>query len=94
MNSTLTKYDEIKKLRDFCVEHAIVCTFEHLLDGWCIRFNCGADVVQHIGSYGSNKGYVEFGYTNTDIDFTAVTLDKAKKFVLENKNYLNKENNL
>lgn len=91
MNSTLTKYDEIRKLKDFCIEHEIVCIFERFLDGWALRFNCGADVVQHKGSYGSGWGCVEFGYTYTDIDFTAVTLDNAKKFILENKDYLNRE---
>ena len=85
------EYKEIRKLRDFCIKNGVICNFERFMDGFRIRFNCGADVVQHKGSYGHGCGCVEFGYTHTEIDFTAATLEKAKQFILENKDRLNKE---
>ena len=91
MNSTITKYGEIGELYDFSRRNGVHCTFERFMDGYCIKFNCGADAVQHKGSYGHNCGCVEFGYTHTDIDFKATALEKAKQFVLENKELLNKE---
>lgn len=85
------RYNEIKELYSFCLDNGIVCTFEPFIDGYAIIFNNGADVTQHKGSYGHGSGCVEFGYTYKEIDFTAVTLDEAKQFILENKEELNRD---
>lgn len=84
------RYNEIKKLHKFCERKGVDCSFQRMLDGYTIVFSNGADVVQHYGSYGAMVGMVEFGYTGyTEIDFRAMTLEEAKKFISKNVDFLN-----
>ena len=84
-------YKEILELKKYCNKIGVNCSYERLLDGFAIRFKNGGDVVQHFGSYGSESGCVEFGYTGFKrTDFHATPLKKAKEFVKRNKYKLNR----
>lgn len=86
------EYNEIWELFTWLMEEGFPCTIEHYLDGAIIELVHG-DVVQHRGSYGSQIGCVEFGYTGfEDIDFCAMPLDKAKAIFLNNREYFSKMN--
>ncbi len=97
------EYNEIWKLFTWLVEEGFPCTIDHLYDGAIINLTHG-DVVQHKGSYGSQNGCVEFGYTGLadiefcttteydNIDFCAIPLEKAKKIFLNNREYFSKMN--
>lgn len=90
----MSKYKEIKKLYDFCMENGVNCIFEPLMDGSAICFAKG-DVVQHCGSYGNGCGMVEFGFTGyEEVDFVATSLTDAKKFILKHKDELSMGNEL
>ena len=92
------EYNEIWELFTWLIEEGFPCTIDHLFDGAKIDLTHG-DVVQHSGSYGSQNGCVEFGYTGLkdidfctatgfeDIDFCAIPLEKAKQIFLNNKEY-------
>ena len=84
----MTRYSQIKELYEFCKEHEVKCELETLFDGYVIKFNHrrGGDVVQHRGSYGSQSGMLEFGFTGYDeVDFKPVTLTEAKDFIARHK---------
>ena len=84
-------YNEILELEMYCKEIGVKVKKERLIDGYVLKFKNGGDVVQHIGSYGSRSGCVEFGYTGfTSTDFKATPLKNAKAFVKRNKDKLNK----
>lgn len=97
------EYNEIWELFAWLVEENIPCTIEPLFDGAKIDLNHG-DVVQHRGSYGSQNGCVEFGYTGLvdaefctateldNIDFCPIPLEEAKKIFLNNREYFTKMN--
>jgi len=86
------EYNEIWELFTWLMEEGFPCTIDHLFDGVKIDLTHG-DVVQHSGSYGSQNGCVEFGYTGLeDIDFCAIPLDKAKAIFLNNREYFSKMN--
>lgn len=86
------RYNEIKKLHKFCERKGVDCSLERMLDGYAIRFKNGADVVQHYGSYGALLGMVEFGSTGyEDVDFRAMSLEDAKKFISKNVDWLNRD---
>lgn len=90
----MEKYGEIIELYGFCVANHINCEFVPFLDGHAINFEIG-DVVQHYGSYGSEAGKVEFGFTGyEDVDFIPTSLEDAKAFVLEHKDELSIPKNL
>ncbi len=82
-------YEEILELEKYCNKIGVVTEKVGLLDGWCLYFNNGGDVVQHSGSYGSKNGCVEFGYTGFTLDFKAMSLKDAKGFVRHRKDSLN-----
>ena len=97
------EYNEIWELFTWLIVEGFPCTIDHLFEGAKIDLTHG-DVVQHSGSYGSQNGCVEFGYTGLkdtefytatgyeDIDFCAIPLEKAKKIFLNNKEYFVKMN--
>lgn len=88
-------YKEIEQLKEFCLENEIEFKVMQMLDGCVLKFNNGSDVAQHKGTYGNLIGRVEFGYTgDKDIDFKASELDKAKEWILKNKEKLNKNENV
>lgn len=82
-------YEEILELEKFCSEIGVDTEKIPLLDGYCLKFNNGGDVIQHSGSYGSKNGCVEFGYTGFTIDFKAIPLKAAKDFIKRKKNSFN-----
>lgn len=85
------KYTEILKLRKFCENHGVEVQLERLHDGYALRFNNGADFIQHQYSYGSDVGCVEPGGISKKLDYTAVPLKKAKALVRTHKDKLNKK---
>ena len=84
------KYTEIQKLYDYCIKIGIDAKLEKYWDGYAIRFPNGGDFVQHEHSYGSHVGCVEPAIS-CRLDYTAVTLDRAKALVRYHKDRLNKE---
>ena len=74
-------YKEILELYQWCVDSHIHCTLTPLYDGYIIRFADGSDIIQHAGSYGSKKGYVEpAGFS---ISYEPVTLEEARLLILK-----------
>ena len=84
-------YKEILELKDYCDKIGVVAKKQRLYDGYALRFENGGDVIQHSGSYGHAAGCVEFGGTNSRIDYCATSLKNAKAFVRRNKDKLNRE---
>lgn len=84
------KYSEILELKRYCDKIGVEAKLLYLFDGYTIRFNNGADFIQHDGSYGHDAGYVEPAGFNDNDDYTAVSLSKAKTLVRNNKDRLNK----
>jgi hypothetical protein len=86
-------YEEIKALKEYCDKIGVIATLEYSPQyfGYIIMFKNGSDCIQNKFSYGNENGKVEFGYTETRIDFKATTLKNAKAFVKRNKDKLNKE---
>lgn len=85
-------YYEIRDLYDYCIEIGVSCELRRFLDGYSIIFANNADAVQHSCSYGSRSGCVEFAETGyEEVDYVSTPIERAKKFVLEHKEELNKE---
>lgn len=82
-------YNEILELYEYCNKIGVQATLEKMWDGYAIRFPCGADFVQHNGSYGSKAGFVEPAI-GCKLDYTAVSLKSAKRLVEYHKNRLNR----
>ena len=82
-------YNEILELYEYCNKIGVQATLEETWDGYAIRFPCGADFVQHYGSYGSKAGFVEPAI-GCKLDYTAVSLKSAKRLVEYHKNRLNR----
>ena len=89
-NAEAIRYREILKLRKFCDTHGVETRLERAFDGYVLCFNNGADFAQHHGTYGSDLGCVEPGGVSRTLDYTAVTLEKAKSLVRTHKDKLNK----
>lgn len=89
-NAEAIKYREILKLRKFCESHGVETRLERVFDGYVLRFNNGADFIQHQYSYGSDVGCVEPGGISRKLNYTAVTLEQAKSLVRTHKDKLNK----
>ena len=87
------EYKEILELAEYCLEIGVETRYCMWFGGYVLYFNNGSGCTQHSGSYGAEEGCVEFGYTGTDLDFTRTTLEEAKKFVKENKEFLNRADN-
>lgn len=68
------EYNEIQELYRWCQQGNIPCTIAPLFDGWKITFADGADIVQHIGSYGGQKGCLEPCGFGEKYDYTPIAL--------------------
>ena len=86
-----TAYKEIFELFHYCRRIGVEAKLKGIMDGYAIRFNNGADFVQHQFSYGSKNGCVEPAGVDDRYDYTAVKLDIAKKLVCKNYKKLNSE---
>lgn len=86
----MEKYTEIKELHEYCKKIKVISILEPIFDGYAIRFPNGSDFIQHRGSYGAEHGCVEPAIGNCKYDYTAVTLERAKKLVRRYKRKLNK----
>ena len=84
------RYKEIQELYEYCVKTGVEATISPIFDGYAIRFKNGGDFIQHSGSYGHDIGCVEPAI-GCRIDYTAVSLKKAKLLVRRWKDRLNKE---
>lgn len=84
----MAEYKEIVELYEFCKSIGVHAEKSPFLDGFCIRFENGGDVVQHGGSYGSSCGCVEPAI-GSRLDYKAVPLKKCKSLVLRHKEKLN-----
>ena len=82
-------YNEILELHEYCNKIGVLATLEKMWDGYAIRFPCGADFVQHRCSYGSMCGCVEPAI-GCRLDYTAVSLESAKRIVAYHKTRLNR----
>ena len=80
-------YEEIIKLWVYCHKNDVYAELTPFLDGYKISFPCGGDFVQHCGSYGASKGYVEPAI-GCRADYTAVSLKNAKALVKRHKDRL------
>lgn len=85
------KYKEILELNEYCKKIGVHTVLEPLFDGYAIRFNNGADVVQHQYSYGSKRGCLEPAMGSKTKDYNAVTLKTAKEMVYRRKKQLNRK---
>lgn len=84
----MDEYKEINELYEYCKKIGIHAEISPFLDGFCIRFNNGGDVVQHMGSYGSGCGCVEPAI-GSRLDYKAVSLNNAKSLMRRHKADLN-----
>lgn len=82
-------YREIVSLYEYCRKIGIEVTLENMFDGFAIRFPSGGDFIQHGWSYGSGCGCVEPAI-GSKADYTAVTLENAKRLVRRHKEKLNR----
>lgn len=81
-------YTEIVKLQWFCMERNVTCSLDPLFDGFKLSFPSGADFVQHFGSYGSDHGCLEPAGVDENYDYSAVSLTRAKKLILQHREAL------
>ena len=81
-------YEEILKLSKYCEKIGLKHTLEPFLDGYSISFGGKWDIVQHRFSYGSSRGCVEPAI-GCRSDYSAISLDSAKKLVKRYKARLN-----
>lgn len=81
-------YKEILKLSKYCEKIGVKHTLEPFYDGYSILFGEKWDIVQHRFSYGSSRGCVEPAI-GCRSDYSAVSLDSAKKLVKRYKERLN-----
>lgn len=84
MKNKTTPYKEIVELFEYCKEIGLEARLETLFDGGVIRFDGYGDIIQHEYSYGSKDGCVEPAI-GSELDYTAVSLEKAKELVREYK---------
>lgn len=82
-------YKEIIVLYEYCNKIGVNAVLEDMFDGYAIRFSNGGDFVQHCCSYGAQCGCVEPAI-NSRKDYTAVSLDVAKRLVRLHKDRLNR----
>lgn len=86
----MIKYKEILELYYYCQRIGVHAEISEMFGGYCIRFLNGGDVIQHDGSYGRDSGCVEPAI-GSRLDYTAVSLEKAKALIRRNKKKLNKK---
>ena len=86
----MSKYKEIQQLFEYCKTIGVYAELFSFLDGYCIRFQNGGDVVQHGFSYGNDCGCVEFAI-GCKKDYTAVSLKNAQAIIRRYKQKLNRE---
>lgn len=87
------RYTEVLKLRKYCEKIGVDVVLDTIHDGYRIRFNNGADFVQHQYSYGGVDGYVKPAGISKKLDCSAITLEQAKTLVRNHKEKLNKKRN-
>ena len=86
----MAEYKEINELYEYCKKIGVHAEISPFLDGFCIRFKNGGDIVQHHGSYGSRCGCVEPAI-GSRLDYKAVSLNNAKSLVRRHKEDLNRK---
>lgn len=79
-----THYKEILELFEYCRSIGLDASLENLFDGYIVRLSRYGDFVQHSFSYGSKYGCVEPAI-GSEMDYTAVSLEKAKELALQFK---------
>lgn len=84
------EYKEIIELADYCDEIGVEIKRSTWFDGHVLYFNNYGICTQHYEIEGAENGFMVFDYHNHEIDEKPVTLEEAKKFVKENKEFLNK----
>jgi len=84
------EYKEIIELADYCDEIGVEIKYSMWFGGYVLYFNNGGFCAQHSKTKGAENGFVLFGYNDYQIYDKPVTLEEAKKFVKENKEFLNK----
>jgi hypothetical protein len=84
------EYKEIIELSDYCLEIGVEIKYNMWFGGYVICFNNGGICAQHSRIKGAENGFVLFDYNDHEIDDKLVNLEEAKKFVKENKEFLNK----
>jgi hypothetical protein len=84
------KFKEIIELADYCDEIGVEIKYSMWFGGYVLYFNNEGICAQHYEIKGAENGFVVFDYHDHEIDDKPVTLEEAKKFVKENKEFLNK----
>jgi hypothetical protein len=84
------EYKEIIELADYCDEIGVEIKYSMWFGGYVLYFNNEGICAQHNEIEGAENGFVVFDYNDHEIDNKLVTLEEAKKFVKENKDFLNK----
>jgi hypothetical protein len=84
------EYKEIIELSDYCLEIGVEIKYSMWFGGYVLCFNNEGICAQHNKIEGAENGFVMFDYNDHEIDDKPVTLEEAKKFVKENKEFLNK----
>ena len=79
------KHEEIIELSKYCEEIGVETTHDVWSDRHLLRFNNSCSCEQLL-----YKGYIMFNYTEPELDSVIFKLEEAKKFVKENKEFLNK----
>ena len=82
------KYKEILELHRYCEKIGVHAELKTFFDGYVIRFQNGGDVIQHRCSYGNDCGCVEPAI-RSKVDYSAVSLQKAKALIRRHKDKLN-----
>jgi hypothetical protein len=85
----MSKYREIVKLYEYCKKIGVNVEISPMFGGFCIKFENGGDVIQHLGSYGRDCGCVEPAI-GSRLDYTAVPLKNAKALIRRHKEKLNR----
>ena len=86
------EYKEILELADYCVEIGVEIKYCMWLGGYTLYFNNGGICAQHSGIEGAENGFVLFSYNDFQIH-DKLTLEEAKRFVKENKEFFNRADN-
>lgn len=84
------EYKEIIELAEYCLEIGVEIKYWRWFGGYVLYFNNEGICAQHNEIEGAENGFVVFDYNDHEIDDKLVTLEEAKKFVKENKEFLNK----
>lgn len=75
-------YKEIQQLYEMCQNAHIPCIIKPLFDVYKLLFIDGADMVQHMGSYG-HKNAVEPAGFGCAYDYSAIGLRQGWELILQ-----------